>query len=139
MAWKPQNGSHHQTANANGSPLVFFIAEGRETVGFARLFADFRERPHTPFRPPFRARFHSLPVVILSCSAVPLVKSAPADFSSFKFSGLPRTDQADLRIGSEPTLGITNNFTEQWGWHNTGQSFGVAVDPHAPGHWKYVH
>ncbi len=31
--------------------------------------------------------------------------------------------------GSEPTLGITNNFTEQWGLHNTGQSFGATVDP----------
>ena len=31
--------------------------------------------------------------------------------------------------GSEPTLGIQNNFDEQWGLHNTGQSFGVTVDP----------
>ena len=31
--------------------------------------------------------------------------------------------------GSEPGLGIANNFTEQWGLHNTGQSFGVTVDP----------
>lgn len=30
--------------------------------------------------------------------------------------------------GSEPTLGITNNFDEQYGLHNVGQSFGVAAD-----------
>ena len=31
--------------------------------------------------------------------------------------------------GSEPGLGIANNFDEQWGLHNTGQSFGATVDP----------
>jgi thermitase len=31
--------------------------------------------------------------------------------------------------GSEPGLGITNNFQEQWGLHNTGQAFGATVDP----------
>jgi thermitase len=31
--------------------------------------------------------------------------------------------------GSEPTLGIQNNFNEQWSLHNTGQAFGAAVDP----------
>ncbi len=31
--------------------------------------------------------------------------------------------------GSEPTLEIGNNFDEQWGLHNTGQSFGATMDP----------
>jgi len=31
--------------------------------------------------------------------------------------------------GSEPGLGILNNFNEQYGLHNTGQSFGATVDP----------
>ncbi len=31
--------------------------------------------------------------------------------------------------GSEPGLGIANNFDEQWGLHNTGQAFGATVDP----------
>lgn len=31
--------------------------------------------------------------------------------------------------GSEPTLGISNNFDEQWWLHNTGQAFGATVDP----------
>jgi len=31
--------------------------------------------------------------------------------------------------GSEPSLGIPNNFDEQWGLHNTGQGFGATVDP----------
>jgi thermitase len=31
--------------------------------------------------------------------------------------------------GSEPTIGILNNYNEQWGLHNTGQSFGVTADP----------
>jgi len=31
--------------------------------------------------------------------------------------------------GMEPSLGINNLFNEQWGLHNTGQGFGVAVDP----------
>ena len=30
--------------------------------------------------------------------------------------------------GSEPGLGVANNFTEQYGLHNTGQSFGATVD-----------
>jgi thermitase len=33
------------------------------------------------------------------------------------------------REGSEPGLGIANNFDEQWGLHNTGQSFGAVIDP----------
>jgi thermitase len=37
---------------------------------------------------------------------------------------LPATNE-----GSEPSLGIANNFTEQWGLHNTGQSFGAVLDP----------
>ena len=31
--------------------------------------------------------------------------------------------------GSEPGLGIANNFSEQWALDNTGQSFGATVDP----------
>jgi thermitase len=31
--------------------------------------------------------------------------------------------------GSEPVLGISNNFEEQWGLHNEGQSFGATIDP----------
>ena len=31
--------------------------------------------------------------------------------------------------GSEPQLGITNNFNEQWALNNTGQSFGATIDP----------
>ena len=31
--------------------------------------------------------------------------------------------------GAEPSLGISNNFDEQWGLHNTGQGFGATVDP----------
>ncbi len=31
--------------------------------------------------------------------------------------------------GIEPSLGIANNFTEQWGLDNTGQSFGAVIDP----------
>lgn len=31
--------------------------------------------------------------------------------------------------GGEPSLGISNNFTEQWGLDNTGQAFGATVDP----------
>ena len=31
--------------------------------------------------------------------------------------------------GSEPSLGISNNFEEQWGLNNTGQAFGATVDP----------
>jgi thermitase len=31
--------------------------------------------------------------------------------------------------GSEPSLGISNLFDEQWGLDNMGQSFGVTVDP----------
>lgn len=31
--------------------------------------------------------------------------------------------------GSEPQLGIANNFNEQWSLHNTGQGFGVTIDP----------
>ena len=31
--------------------------------------------------------------------------------------------------GSEPSLGIQNFYDEQWGLHNTGQSFGATVDP----------
>jgi thermitase len=31
--------------------------------------------------------------------------------------------------GSEPGLGIANNFNEQYGLHNTGQQFGATVDP----------
>jgi thermitase len=31
--------------------------------------------------------------------------------------------------GSEPGLGVTNNFTEQYGLQNTGQSFGATLDP----------
>jgi len=31
--------------------------------------------------------------------------------------------------GSEPTLGVVNNFDEQWGLQNTGQGFGATVDP----------
>ena len=37
---------------------------------------------------------------------------------------LPATNE-----GSEPTIGIANNYTEQWGLENTGQAFGVTVDP----------
>ncbi len=33
---------------------------------------------------------------------------------------IPVTDE-----GTEPSLGITNNYTEQYGLHNTGQDFGV--------------
>lgn len=36
---------------------------------------------------------------------------------------LPSTNE-----GSEPTLGISNNFTEQWGLNNTGQAFGAVSD-----------
>jgi thermitase len=31
--------------------------------------------------------------------------------------------------GSEPTLGVSNNFDEQWALTNTGQGFGATVDP----------
>jgi thermitase len=31
--------------------------------------------------------------------------------------------------GREPILGISNNFNEQWGLHNEGQSFGASIDP----------
>lgn len=31
--------------------------------------------------------------------------------------------------GTEPGLGIANNFDEQYGLHNTGQQFGAAIDP----------
>jgi thermitase len=31
--------------------------------------------------------------------------------------------------GTEPGLGIANNFDEQYGLHNTGQQFGATVDP----------
>ena len=31
--------------------------------------------------------------------------------------------------GSEPGLGVVNNFTEQWALENTGQAFGATVDP----------
>ncbi len=31
--------------------------------------------------------------------------------------------------GSEPILGIQNNFDQQWGLHNEGQSFGATIDP----------
>ena len=31
--------------------------------------------------------------------------------------------------GTEPTLGVANMFEEQYGLHNTGQWFGVTVDP----------
>jgi thermitase len=37
---------------------------------------------------------------------------------------LPSTNE-----GSEPTLGITNNFDEQWSLNNTGQAFGATQDP----------
>lgn len=52
----------------------------------------------------------------------------------------PNTELADLNYtrllfrpatteGSEPTLGVANNFTEQWGLNNTGQAFGASLDP----------
>jgi thermitase len=31
--------------------------------------------------------------------------------------------------GSEPGLGVANNFNEQYGLHNTGQQFGASLDP----------
>ena len=31
--------------------------------------------------------------------------------------------------GAEPGLGVGNNFDEQYGLHNTGQSFGASLDP----------
>ena len=36
----------------------------------------------------------------------------------------PATDE-----GSEPGLGLAENFTDQWALHNTGQDFGLTVDP----------
>lgn len=37
---------------------------------------------------------------------------------------LPKTNEGDLS-----TIGVPNAYTEQWGLHNTGQSFGAAIDP----------
>lgn len=37
---------------------------------------------------------------------------------------LPKTSEGDLS-----TIGVPNAYTEQWGLHNTGQSFGAVVDP----------
>lgn len=52
----------------------------------------------------------------------PNVQFAVPNYRRYIF--LPSTDE-----GSEPSLGISNNFTEQWGLNNAGQLFGAAVDP----------
>lgn len=52
----------------------------------------------------------------------PNVRFASPNYRRYLY--LPATAE-----GSEPTLGIANNFTEQWGLENTGQAFGAAVDP----------
>lgn len=52
----------------------------------------------------------------------PNVKFAEPNYRRPLF--LPKTSE-----GSIPSLNIANSFTEQWGLHNTGQTFGAIVDP----------
>ena len=47
-----------------------------------------------------------------------------ADLNYRRYVFYPVTNE-----GSEPGLGVPNNFAEQYGLHNTGQAFGATADP----------
>ena len=47
-----------------------------------------------------------------------------ADLNYRRTIFLPTTTE-----GAEPGLGVVNNFNEQYGLHNTGQTFGASADP----------
>jgi thermitase len=63
-----------------------------------------------------------VPDVVAQYRRNPNVRFAEPDYIRPLFQ--PATNE-----GSEPTLGISNSFEEQWGLNNTGQAFGATVDP----------
>lgn len=113
-----------QTRASNDTVLVKF------TPGLA---ADLRRQANNQAQGNLRKRIESIGVDIINVpqgsvnKAIEIYTKNPnvlyAEPSYIRPLYLPATNE-----GSEPGLGVTNNFSEQYSLQNSGQPFGVTVD-----------